>query len=182
MPDVTCGECRQRRMHAARGMCRPCYDRHRHAGRLEDVKPKRTFEEWLAEIDQDAVGCWLWPGPVDSDGYGRCGGDSLMAHRVVYKHLVGPVDDALHLDHLCRVHQCVRPDHLEPVPPATNILRGVGTYAINKRKIKCKRGHSLVDPVNVRITKAGHRSCVQCNRDRCAAWYQTRRVSAQTSS
>ena len=30
--------------------------------------------------------------------------------------LVGPIEDDLQIDHLCRNHACCNPDHLEPVP------------------------------------------------------------------
>jgi hypothetical protein len=41
--------------------------------------------------------------------------------------MVGPVPEGMELDHLCRVHPCVNPEHLEPVTPRENKLRGEGT-------------------------------------------------------
>jgi hypothetical protein len=43
---------------------------------------------------------------------------------VYYEHHVGPIPDGLVIDHLCRVHNCVNPEHLEPVTPAENTRRG----------------------------------------------------------
>lgn len=182
MPDVKCKECSQMRRHRARGMCGPCYDRVRHAGRLPNVRPRRTFEQWFTLVDQGANGCWPWPGPVNAQGYGTYGARGHSVHRRVYELIIGPIPAGLHLDHICRNTRCIRPDHLDPVPPAVNVLRGVGSFAINSRKVVCKRGHSLTDPTNVRITKAGHRSCITCNKIRCAEWYRSRSRSERQGS
>jgi hypothetical protein len=177
--EILCSECSQWRPHRARGKCGKCYDRLRHAGLLSNVRAKRTFDEWFALVDRSPTGHWLWPGPTDSHGYGYgyVAGRHTLAHRGVYERLVGPIPAGLHLDHLCRTPPCVRPGHTEPTTPAVNILRGEGPFAVNKRKIECKRGHSLLDPTNVRITKGGHRSCIECNRIRCREWYAANRHS-----
>lgn len=69
--------------------------------------------------------CWLWRGAINPGGYGRIGEGSmvLQAHRVAYKLLVGPIPEGLHIDHLCGVRHCVRPDHLEAVTQAENNRR-----------------------------------------------------------
>jgi len=69
--------------------------------------------------------CWLWTGHLTDDGYGRLGinGQLVLAHRFAYELLVGPIPEGLHLDHLCRVRHCVKPDDLEPVTPAENVRR-----------------------------------------------------------
>ena len=74
--------------------------------------------------------CWLWEGNKNQDGYGQFGirtdGKTVnnQAHRFCYELLVGKIESKLQLDHLCRVHNCVSPDHLEPVTQRENILRG----------------------------------------------------------
>lgn len=73
------------------------------------------------------TGCWLWEGRWDSgNGYGKVSwrGRTWMAHRLVYVLLVGPIPEGHHLDHRCRVRPCCNPDHLEPVTPRENTLRG----------------------------------------------------------
>lgn len=75
------------------------------------------------------TGCWEWQRAKDPSGYGRMrsDGSTRLAHRVFYERANGPIPEGLPLDHLCRNPSCVNPDHLEPVTPAVNIQRGVGT-------------------------------------------------------
>jgi hypothetical protein len=70
--------------------------------------------------------CWIYEGPSTRGGYGRLcdgGGKSRGAHVVMWERTNGPVPRGLHLDHLCTVRACIRPDHLEPVTPAENTRR-----------------------------------------------------------
>lgn len=81
--------------------------------------------------------------------------------------MVGPIPEGLDLDHLCRVRQCVNPDHLEPVTARENLMRSPLTQAsINSAKTHCKRGHEFT-PDNTRIfPKSGSRCCKTCERQR----------------
>ena len=65
--------------------------------------------------------CWLWTGPKYHNGYGQARGGRV--HRLMYEALVGPIPDGLELDHLCRIRECVNPEHLEPVTRAENARR-----------------------------------------------------------
>lgn len=120
------------------------------------------------KIDPDS-GCWLWTatrGPSDKFQYGqiRVGGRQgrvLTAHRVMYELVVGPVDDSLVLDHLCRNTLCVNPAHVEPVTQQINVLRGVGNAAQNAAKTHCAHGHELSGS-NLRILYNGKRCCRAC--------------------
>jgi len=69
--------------------------------------------------------CWLWLG---SEGYGRfyVGKKRIAAHRVAYILEYGPVPDQMVIDHLCKVRDCVRPDHLEAVSATENNKRRWG--------------------------------------------------------
>ncbi len=89
--------------------------------------------------------CWLWQGSLFPGGYGQFwyDGTNRLAHRVAYELTIGPIEESLELDHLCRVRACVRPTHLEPVTPRVNTLRGSGITAINASKSTCSRGHAL---------------------------------------
>lgn len=69
--------------------------------------------------------CWHWTGPLDTKKYAvvKIHHVQYQAHRVAYERIVGPIPDGLTLDHLCGRKNCVRPEHLEPVPHEINMLR-----------------------------------------------------------
>jgi hypothetical protein len=117
---------------------------------------------------QKGDGCWEWIGPRWK-GYGVAmvkvagGWRVVRVHKVAYAALVGPVPKGLVLDHLCRVRHCVRPDHLEPVTPRENTLRGCGATALNARKEVCSKGHPLAEE-NM-TPHATWRRCRTCQRE-----------------
>lgn len=90
-------------------------------------------------------GCLEWQGVIFKNGYGRVKkhGRHLSPHREVYKIVKGKIPNHLVIDHLCRNRKCANPDHLEIVTQRTNILRGVGSAALNFKKTHCKYGHKL---------------------------------------
>jgi hypothetical protein len=123
--------------HGARGLCPSCYSRSRRP------VPPTLEERFWAKVDKrgpvpeyrpDLGPCWIWTAWVTEQGYGRFtlpGRRKRPAHRVAWQWLVGPIPDDLPLDHLCRVHSCLKviedesgPAHLEPVTNRENILRG----------------------------------------------------------
>lgn len=113
----------------------------------------------------DAGGdCWEWIAGRDAKGYGRISVDrrARHAHRVVWSMLVGPIPDRLEIDHRCRNHGCVNPDHLELVTRRVNVRRGYSPAAFHARKIVCPAGHDLTDPANVREDSRGRRICLPC--------------------
>ena len=114
------------------------------------------------------MGCWEWSGAKFPDGYGafRVGQRVLGAHRVLFQFLVGSDLDGLQLDHLCRNPPCVNPDHLEPVTPRVNALRGrTGnpTGQMSRAKTHCPRSHPYSGD-NLLISTTGARVCRACNR------------------
>lgn len=110
-------------------------------------------------------GCWLWETDSDVDGmrYGQFDdkGRSFCAHRWAYEYKNGPVSKDLELDHLCRVRCCANPDHVEPVTPRINKLRGISPVAVNAKKTHCVHGHSF-DDRNTGVDKSGNRYCRKC--------------------
>lgn len=113
-------------------------------------------------------GCWIWTGTRAKTGYGTIGADrtgwTLLAHRVAYEFVIGPIPEGLTLDHLCRVRLCVNPAHLEPVTLAENKRRGESLPAKNARKTQCESGHPYT-PQNTYIHPVkGWRRCRTCDR------------------
>lgn len=104
-----------------RGMCVKHYVRFMKHGDA-NVTKKGGVRPRFWEHVQITTTCWLWTGPKSPLGYGRS--SSSGAHRRVYEYLIGRVPEDMDLDHLCRVRNCVRPDHLEVVTHAENVRRG----------------------------------------------------------
>ena len=116
------------------------------------------------------AGCWGWRGYVTNEGYTLIAypeeGLSIVGHRLSYELHKGPIPDGLTVDHLCRNRTCTNPDHLEAVPFAVNVLRGVGPTAINAAKTHCKHGHPFDEENTYTRPKSGNRDCRKCIADR----------------
>ncbi len=120
--------------------------------------------------------CWLWTAGLDAHGYGLFsdirmtnlrGRAARAAHRWSYEHFVGPVPEGLDLDHLCRVRNCVRPDHLEPVTRRENLLRSPLTRTtINAAKTHCPQGHEYTPENTYLRPDDGSRQCCKCRKMR----------------
>jgi hypothetical protein len=143
----------------AHGMCDAHYAARRRAGTL----PKRPTESerFWSKVEKTET-CWLWTASKDRAGYGWFGkdGTATKAHRWAYESLVGPIPEDLVIDHLCRVRNCVRPDHLEPVTVAENTRRGLtGINLMNQDT--CRNGlHPW--PASAKVSADGYRRCREC--------------------
>jgi hypothetical protein len=119
-----------------------------------------SFEDELAERVEITGFCWLWTAGIDVHGYGWITrqGRKYKAHRWTYENLVGEIATGLVLDHLCRVRNCVNPDHLEAVTSGENSRRGY--WGLRRH---CPNGHDLTDPQHLHIRPSGWRMCRTCN-------------------
>lgn len=132
----------------------------------------RRTERFWAQVDKSTgeAGCWVWKGHQSPNGYGlfgkRVGEEQreVRAHRFAYTLMVGPIEEGLTLDHLCRNRLCVNPGHLEAVSLRENILRGEGATARNAAKTHCKWGHPF-DLFNTFYRSDGRR-CRACEQAR----------------
>jgi hypothetical protein len=107
---------------------------------MTEIQLTRFFDKVTSTDD-----CWLWDGAKNSDGYGsmRIDGKTIEAHRLSYTYFNGPLVVGLEIDHLCRVRNCVNPNHLEQITKQENGYRGESPYAKKKRQTHCKHGHSF---------------------------------------
>lgn len=163
----------------AMGLCDRHYQRKRNHGSA-GYKPPTTEERFWAKVDKngpipnhrpDLGPCWTWTAStIGKTGYGWFGyggrnGVRTPAHRYAYTVSVGPIPDGLHIDHLCRVRLCVRPDHLEAVTQQENNRRAA---AVKPKVTHCPQGHEYTAE-NTRRHPDGAPECRTCMRARWAA-------------
>lgn len=130
------------------------------------ARPINTIRNVLNRCIVDENGCWIFTGCLGRDGYGRVSfrGRTTLAHRFAYTELVGPIPDDRFLDHLCRVHACLNPEHLEPVTNQENLLRGDTLSAKWAARSHCQNGHPYT-PENTYYSKHDGRRCRTCERE-----------------
>ena len=125
---------------------------------------EKDVARFLSKIRVAPSGCWEYTGHLRK-GYGifSLEGKSKQAHRVMYELMRDEIlSSDVELDHLCKNHPCVNPDHVEKVSGKVNTLRGMGPTAVNARKTHCINGHELtVENTYVRPDD-GARDCRAC--------------------
>lgn len=112
------------------------------------------------------------------NGYGRfwLEGKNVLAHRWSYEHHVAEIPEGLVIDHLCRNHGCVNPDHLEPVTISENTIRGIGPQAASERGkaiTHCPQGHEYTKENT--YTGGRGRTCWTCKRAKAREYYERNR-------
>lgn len=137
---------------------------------------RATQRRFWAKVVQRDDGCAIWTGATDPNGYGVFAalyGDMpaqrfRKAHQWAYEWTRGPVPAGLEIDHLCRVRNCVNPEHMEAVTHRVNMLRGETGAGLNAAKTHCCRGHAFT-PENTywRTGPRGnaYRTCRDCMRE-----------------
>ena len=123
---------------------------------------REPVERFWSKVDKTET-CWLWIGQLTHDGYGIFGvkDDRMGAHRWAWRIAGRELPVGMHLDHLCRVRNCVRVDHLEAVTPAENNARSESPTAKNARKTACPRCGA-----DYRFDRNGGRYCQPCHSER----------------
>lgn len=109
-------------------------------------------------------GCWIWLGSCTPGGYGKSRWmlRDQYIHRITFQFFIGPIQEGLQIDHLCRVRPCCNPYHLEQMTPFENIMSGIGFGALNKQKAHCVNGHPY-SGINLRTHPNGYRRCKACH-------------------
>ena len=103
--------------------------------------PKRnTVARILRNHETNDLGCHLWLGPLDRDGYGICSwrGKSYRVHLFAWQHLRGAIFDGYEVDHKCKQRRCFNVEHLEPVTKAENLARA-GLYKLSDEDVEAIR-------------------------------------------
>jgi hypothetical protein len=183
-----CTECGRETPKLTRKKCGACYMRALRGGEIARRVPldpeiaalllpvpgtSESFADRVFTYVDPTGDCWEWTG-ADQDDYGVIGrggrgAGNIQAHRAVWELLVGQLPDDLQIDHLCRRHSCVNPDHLEPVTMAENKRRGFSPAVLYSKRDTCEFGHPLDGVLGGRGGKARHRYCKTCARERQAA-------------
>lgn len=114
-------------------------------------------------------GCREWLGSKDKDGYGyfQVDGRRCKLHRWMWEQVNGQFPEGLLPDHFkypqdgCIGPSCIEPEHIRPVSPWENTLRGDGPSVANVAKTHCPEGHPY-DEANTFLSKSGRRICRKC--------------------
>lgn len=185
-----CSEEGCERIHYARGLCNPHYQRKRLgysgpplSGLPFDVRFwRKADKDGPVPEDRPEMGpCWIWTGGKNKGGYGQFGRPTRSAHCIAYELLVGPIPKGLEIDHLCHSRSltcpggdtcphraCVNPAHMEPVTRGENQRRSRSVSGLNMAKTHCDAGHELSGE-NLHVcpegsVTPGKRTCRECGR------------------
>lgn len=92
---------------------------------LTPAQSRRLWKK-IDVVGKTRYDCWEWTASLNDYGYGqfRAGEKVSVAHKFVYEELIGPVEEGMVLDHLCRNRKCCNPFHLDQVSIGENTERG----------------------------------------------------------
>lgn len=125
---------------------------------LRPVPATSLRDRFMAKVDAQLTGCWLWTG-AKFNGITpamRVEGRSISAAQVAWTEFIGELPDE-RIYRTCRTTECVNPQHLT-VERAASYGTPDGT---------CRNGHN--GPFQT--VSDGTRRCITCRRASHAAWY-----------
>lgn len=115
---------------------------------------EHVAELLLSKINQEGSGCHEWTGHRNACGYGVFGmGASMLAHRVVYTLLVGPIPAGLQVLHTCDNPGCCRKEHLFLGSHTVNMIdcsmkgRGAIQKLMPSDVLEIRRLHAASKPI-----------------------------------
>jgi hypothetical protein len=96
--------------------------------RLRLCRKPNVLARFLAMVEENEDGCWIWSGHTDPNGYGqfKVGGRAVWAHRAAYALFRRTIAAGREIDHHRRKCQpgCVNPWHLKERSPLANATDG----------------------------------------------------------
>ena len=144
---------------------------------MEPLSPRTTAFFWSQVQIETANGCWVWRGYTKGNGYGYFGKRHWRVHRLAYLLLVGPIQEGLTIDHLCKNRLCVNTEHMEVVSFGVNTLRGNGWSGTNARKAVCHLGHPFRTRTSRRTGRL-YRLCPVCHLEGNRLWRLKKKEAA----
>ena len=158
--------------------------------------PRLPERFWSKVAPCPMSGCWLWTAATFTKGYAQFAAPRqsdgtrpipFAGHRLAFETLVGPVEQGLQIDHLCRVRCCVNPAHLESVTASVNMKRSTAG-AVRQRLASlithCPAGHEYT-PCNtlfgVAIGRHRYRRCRICKNKGNREYAAGRRLAERTA-
>lgn len=110
-------------------------------------------------VVRDASGCWIWRGTTDAAGYART--VRGVAHREVWRRLVGQLGVGVVLHHICGRRACVRPEHLAPTARNAHMRDHAAAWALTPEARRVKRAACMRDWI---ACQRRLKLCRQCRR------------------
>lgn len=127
---------------------------------------------WKFKVDLK-TGCWKWTGTHCGPGYATLflykikktrRQVRIYAHRFSYLVFKGEIPEGKEIDHICRVRDCVNPEHLRLVSHRENMLLGETIAAVAASRTCCPYGHPYDEKNTYYRKNDGSRQCKTCSK------------------